>query len=173
MSNNREEYNKGGMIAFVFSSVFCLLFFVYISFIEKGVDLKEIPEQAAGGEAPAAFDITKIEKPWVENVEVVAYGQKVYMNNCASCHGKEGKGDGAPLNPPPRNFVEGNWKQGGSSADLYKTIAQGFVGNPTMASFKHLPKADRWALVQYIRSITQNKVADDAAKLDAYGPTAE
>lgn len=42
-----------------------------------------------------------------------------------------------------------------------------------MAPFKHLPKTDRWALVQFIRSITQNKEADDAATLATFGATAE
>jgi hypothetical protein len=42
-----------------------------------------------------------------------------------------------------------------------------------MASFGHLPAADRWSLVQFIRSITQNKVKDDTAKLEAFAKTAK
>lgn len=42
------DYNRGGMIAFAFSMAITLVFFVYVAFIHKGVDLKEIqPEQPA------------------------------------------------------------------------------------------------------------------------------
>ena len=41
-----------------------------------------------------------------------------------------------------------------------------------MAAWKSsIKKGDRWALVVYIRSITQNKVADDDAKMKKVAPT--
>ncbi|MBY0315783.1 MAG: hypothetical protein K2Q26_09705 [Bdellovibrionales bacterium] len=48
-----DDYNRGGMIAFMFSMVVTTLFFVYIAFVHPGVDLKEIqaPEKK---EAPVA-----------------------------------------------------------------------------------------------------------------------
>ncbi len=181
MSNNADAHNRGGFFALIFSVAFCLVFFIYVSFMEKGVDLKEVDESAAaaspaaGGTAAPAIDMTKVAKPWVENADVAAYGKGVYKNTCAVCHGNEGKGDGpagAALVPPPRNFVEGKWKKGGTSIALFNTLHNGIEGT-SMASFKHLPKADRWALVQFVRSITQNKEADDAAKLDAFAATAD
>ena len=182
MSINHDEYNRGGLIAFVGATAFCLLFFVYVSFIHPGVDLKEVTEElkqaeqtmAAGGGAPAV-DVTKIEKPWLDSADIVAHGKTVFANNCAICHGNEGKGDGpagAALQPPPRNLVEGKWKQGGTSAELFTTLEKGIPGS-SMAPFGHLPKTDRWALVQFIRSITQNKAADDAAKLEQFAASAK
>ncbi len=41
-----EDYNRGGMIAFMFSMIATTLFFLYIAFIHPGVDLKEIPTSA-------------------------------------------------------------------------------------------------------------------------------
>lgn len=38
------DYNRGGMIAFSFSVVTTLVFFVYVSFVHSGVDLKEIKQ---------------------------------------------------------------------------------------------------------------------------------
>ncbi|MEQ1665132.1 MAG: cytochrome c [Bdellovibrionales bacterium] len=182
MNNNRDEYNRGGLIAFVGSVTFCLLFFIYISFIHPGVDLKEVTAAVASPDATLAgastadeIDISKIEKPWIENNAVVAHGLKIYKTNCAICHGDEGKGNGPAglsLQPPPRNFVEGKWKKGGQSAELFATISEGLPGT-SMAGFKHLPKADRWALVLFIRSITQNKVADDMKKLESFAPGAQ
>jgi len=40
------DYNRGGFIAFMFSMVFTLAFFVYIAFIHPGVDLHEIQPAA-------------------------------------------------------------------------------------------------------------------------------
>lgn len=37
------DYNRGGMLAFSFSMVITLAFFVYVAFIHSGVDLKELP----------------------------------------------------------------------------------------------------------------------------------
>ncbi len=39
---NYADYNRGGMLAFSFSMVLTLAFFVYVAFIHSGVDLKEI-----------------------------------------------------------------------------------------------------------------------------------
>jgi hypothetical protein len=42
-----------------------------------------------------------------------------------------------------------------------------------MPGFAQLKTADRWALVQFIRSISQNKGADDAAKLKDFAASAK
>lgn len=174
-----DSYNRGGFIAFIFSMVFSILFFAYIVWIHPGVDLKEVKptsnEAAASDTGAKAVDISKIEKPWAENPDMIAHGATVFANTCAVCHGPKGLGDGPAglsLNPKPRNFVEGKWKNGGDSITLYKTLQTGIPGS-SMASFGHLPSRDRWALVQFIRSITQNKIKDDEAKLDAFGKDAK
>lgn len=181
----KDTYNRGGYIAFLFSMVFSLGFFVYVTVVHPGINLKEVPEAApvventqAGAEdkaAPKVADMTKVSKPWEENPEVAAYGAKVFANNCAVCHGTKGLGDGPAglaLNPRPRNFVEGKWKVGGDSISLFKTLQNGIAGS-SMASFSHLPAADRWSLTQFIRSITQNKIKDDPAKVEAFATTAK
>lgn len=173
-----DSYNRGGFIAFVFSMVFSLGFFVYIVFIHAGIDLREVKEQAPpavqtqganGAASTKEVDVSKIEKPWVDNPDMVAHGAKVFATNCQVCHGPKGLGDGPGglgLKPPPRNFVEGKWKNGGDSGTLFKTIATGIPGS-SMPSFAHLPAVDRWAVVQFIRSITKNRIKDDPAKVEA------
>ena len=42
---NMGDYNRGGYIAFMFSMVFTMAFFIYIAFIHPGVDLKEVEAQ--------------------------------------------------------------------------------------------------------------------------------
>ena len=178
-----DSYNRGGYIAFLFSMAFSLAFFVYVTLVHPGINLKEVAEPApaaeatqtqATGEQTKDIDMATVAKPWVESADVVAHGAKIFANNCAVCHGPKGLGDGPAglsLNPRPRNFVEGKWKVGGDSIHLFQTVQNGIPGS-SMASFKHLPAKDRWSLVQFVRSITQNKIQDDAAKLDAFAKTA-
>lgn len=181
MSSDQNDYNKGGFIAFLFSMVITIGFFVYIVFVHKGVDLKEVAEQqpAAAGQAVAEqpaqvthkkiADIASVKDPWIATPELVEHGAAVYSTACAMCHGPSGKGDGPAgmsLNPKPRNFVEGKWKYGGDSLGLFNTITNGVKGT-SMAAFGYMPVAERWALVHYLRSITENKVADDEAQLKA------
>ena len=123
---------------------------------EKVVD----PNAVVQADETPVFDIAKVSEPWVETPELLAHGQKVFANNCALCHGNEGKGDGTAgmgLNPRPRNLVEGKWTQGSGVTDHFKVLANGITGS-SMASFKAQIKVpDRWALALFINSITQNK----------------
>jgi mono/diheme cytochrome c family protein len=183
MQQHGDTYNRGGFIAFLFSMVFSLAFFIYVCFMIPAIDLKEVPAEAipaaegglaANGGTPAV-DVSKIEKPWEASDPMSQHGATLYATNCTACHGPKGMGDGPAgkaLVPPPRNFVEGKWKKGGDSASLFKTITTGIPGT-SMAPFGHLPVKDRWALVQFIRSITKNKVADDAKKLEEFAKTAK
>ena len=112
---------------------------------------------------------------WISSRDLIAHGKKIYKTNCAICHGATGAGDGIAgksLRPPPRSFIEGEWKQGGDSINLYKSITNGVKGS-SMAGFKHLPKKDRWALVHFIRSITKKKIPDNANELASFAKNAE
>ena len=183
MAQAGDTYNRGGFIAFMFSMVFSLLFFVYVGLMHPGVDLKEVPQDVgvdqsvAGGQPSAApkFDPSKVEKPWVSNEAIIGHGQKVYKMNCAACHGAEGMGDGpagATLKPAPRNLVKGEWTLGGTSVALFKTLKAGIPGT-SMVGFGHLSIVDRWAMVHYIRSITEDKPEDDQDELGSFAPTAK
>ncbi len=174
-----DSYNSGGFYAFLFSMVFSLGFFFYVVMVHPGVDLKEvtttIPGEQSQTVAAKVVDVTKIDKPWVENEDMAIHGAKVYANVCAVCHGPKGAGDGPAgmsLVPKPRNLIEGGWKQGGDSIGLFGTLQKGIPGS-SMAPFGHLPIKDRWGLVQYIRSITKDKPKDDSAKLEAFAKTAQ
>lgn len=178
---NGDSYNRGGYIAFVFSMVFSLAFMAYLAWMHPGIDLKEIPEEAMaeGAAAPAegsapAFDVASVENPWVSSDGMIAHGKKLFQQNCAACHGPSGAGDGpagGALVPPPRNIIEGKWTKGGDEISLFKTLQAGISGT-SMAAFGHLPVKDRWALVHFMRSITNNKVDIDPAQVEEFGKTA-
>jgi mono/diheme cytochrome c family protein len=171
-----DPYNKSGYRVFIGCMVITTVFFIYISFIHPGV--KNVDKNLIKDYNPnapvSAFDLATVQEPWVPSEDMVKAGQKIYSANCVACHGADYKGVAAM---GARNFVEGKWKKGGSSIDLFKTLQNGLPQDPAvpalMASFKHLPKNDRWALVQFVRSVTNNKVADDATALAKFAQSDE
>lgn len=177
MSAAQDNYNRAGFITFMVSMAFTFVFFIYISFIHPGVQFEKVRTQkdvsnpmaqAAGG--AGAESVASNKTPWVSSEGMIAHGKKAYQSNCAFCHGATGKGDGAAgatLVPKPRNLVAGKWTADGSTIGLYKTIKNGIAGT-SMAAFGHLPLVDRWAMVHFIHSITENKVMSDAAELEKF-----
>ncbi|MBL7546202.1 MAG: cytochrome c [Bdellovibrionaceae bacterium] len=178
MSESSDVHNRGGFAAFLFSMVFVFAFFAYIALIHPGVELGEnvvdpnAPASQGGG---PVFKMADVKEPWISTPEIVAYGAKAYKSNCATCHGDSGKGDGPAgggLNPKPRNLVEGKWTQGTGTMAHFKVVAEG-IPNSSMASFKHIKLNDRWAILHYIDSITENKSKDDPAKVAEFAKTAQ
>ncbi|MEZ4459992.1 MAG: c-type cytochrome [bacterium] len=81
---------------------------------------------------------------------------EIYAAQCSSCHGAEGKGDGAAaaaLNPHPRNFhsADEKWTNGSSPLAIFNTLTNGIAGS-SMASYASLTEDERWSLVHYVRS---------------------
>jgi len=180
-SNHREEsqsgVNPGGMKMFIAAMLVTFAAFFYVSFFSGGIDLKEvkpIDEKAVEQKvAEVKVDVSGIKEPWLANGDMVKHGAAVFKTNCAMCHGAEGKGDGIAgkaLKPPPRNFVEGKWTRGGGELAMFATIQNGVPGTSMQGYKDALPAKDRWALVQFIHSITENKINDSEADLKAKAP---
>ena len=172
IKNLKNTYNKQGFYFFMAVVVFSSVWASYFIIFNNKIDLGEYANQAAESPMTDEFSPEELERPWISTSALVAHGNKVYQAQCALCHGAKGLGDGTPgLIPPPRNLVEGKWVQGGSSKELFITLEKGIEGS-SMVSFKHLPKLDRWALVHYVRSITNNKVADNEKELEDFAKQA-
>jgi mono/diheme cytochrome c family protein len=104
--------------------------------------------QAAGPEAPGGAPDR-------------ARGAALYAEQCASCHGTEGRGDGPAaylLHPKPRDLTAARyrlvstWEGVPTDDDLFRTITRGMPGS-AMPSWRHLPERDRWALVAHVKSL--------------------
>jgi mono/diheme cytochrome c family protein len=170
MSENHDHHNQGGLIAFLGSMTFVFCFFFYIVFINKGADLDE---KVSMPPAPGAvkFDLASVKEPWVPTPEVLQAGQKLFKQNCALCHGE--KGDLVGGIATARNMVEGKWKMGSGTMDHYKVLQNGIPGTQ-MASFKaSLKPYERWALVNFVDSLTTNKSKDKPEDIAAFAATAD
>jgi mono/diheme cytochrome c family protein len=100
--------------------------------------------------APASADTIK--NPFKGDAASIEKGKKLYIKNCTVCHGDKGKGDGiaaAGLTPKPADHSsEKIQKQ--SDGVLYWKIS---TGRPPMASYKSFSPAERWALINYLRTL--------------------
>jgi high-affinity iron transporter len=75
-------------------------------------------------------------------------GERLFQENCASCHGGRGDAQTAmarQLNPPPIAFLDRERAKLRTPFALYQVINQGLEGT-AMQSFAQLPDVDKWAL---------------------------
>lgn len=105
--------------------------------------------------------------------ELIAKGKAAFIENCVSCHGESGEGNGpgsAGLDPAPRNFAQADgWTNGRTIAAIYKTLEEGIIQNG-MSSYNYLSVEDRFGLIHYIRSEFMKDApaptADELVELD-------
>jgi mono/diheme cytochrome c family protein len=111
---------------------------------------------AMAGGVPAPY--TNLTNPLPKTAATEKQGAKVYVDNCASCHGAAGYGDGpaaSSLNPRPADLA---WLSRMPmirwDAFMFWTVSEG--GAPVgsaMPSFKNsLSEADRWAVIGYVQA---------------------
>lgn len=92
-------------------------------------------------------------------------GERVYDTYCAGCHGPNGLGNGAAsefLNPPPRNFVNGEYKYFHfgepapfpSDDSLEVTIRNGLPGS-SMPAFPLITDQELIDVTNYIKSLRE------------------
>lgn len=171
MSENQDFHNRSGMLAFIGSMVFVTLFFIYMVTIDKGVDLAENIEVPLSDDAPA-YNLAAEPEPWVSNPEIILAGAKVYRQACALCHGANGDLVGSSV-PTARNLVEGAWTQGGGLINHFKVLQNGIPGTQ-MASFSaQLTANERWAVIHFIETITNNKSQDNPEDVAEFAKAAK
>jgi cytochrome c oxidase cbb3-type subunit 3 len=67
---------------------------------------------------------------WPSDPKATAMGERLFMNNCAQCHGSDARGSkGFP------NLTDGDWLHGGTPDKIKETITLGRIGQmPPMAA---------------------------------------
>lgn len=88
------------------------------------------------------------------DASVMTTGKELYNKHCKSCHGAKGIGDGpksATLETTVPSFKDKKF-QAQADGEIYY---QSFVGRKEMPNFekKILDEGDRWAVVNFLRTI--------------------
>ena len=84
-----------------------------------------------------------------KDAQAMAIGERLFMNNCAQCHGSDARGSkGFP------NLSDGDWLHGGTPDKIHETIAKGRIGTmPPMAAAVGSSEDVR-NLAQYVLSLS-------------------
>lgn len=119
------------------------LFVVGVSFKMASNDPWPVPDKYA-----------KMTNPIKADAASIADGKQLWLQHCASCHGKTGKGDGpkaANLKTLPHDLAKADVQSQPDGAFFYKTSE----GRDDMPSFKKkIPDQDDiWSIVNFIRTL--------------------
>lgn len=78
---------------------------------------------------------------------------ELFQQNCATCHGMDGKGDTAVgQSLKARNLITDSYRNGKDQASIERTLEQGLPGTG-MVSFAYLPESDRKLLAAYVSKL--------------------
>lgn len=88
-------------------------------------------------------------------------GRKLFLENCASCHGPWGEGDGLDMPVDEqgkpikvRDLTSGKLRGGTGDDEVFRRIRCGIPGTP-MSSAIGLTKDEVWQLVNYVRFLAR------------------
>jgi high-affinity iron transporter len=101
-------------------------------------------------------DAATLKNPVAASATSIAAGEKVYVKQCAACHGDTGKGDGRmgeEMMPKPGDLTDSDWKHGSSDGEIFTFIRNGAKGTGMKAYSRKLTTHEIWDVVNYIRSI--------------------
>ena len=121
--------------------------------IKLPLDRKDIAKLKAGDQVLLSGVIyTARDQAHKRLCECIERGKKLFLKNCAVCHGNTGQGDGPAskaLNPKPSDLVKGAGHH--SDGDIAWKIANG--RGPMPGWEKTLSENDIWDLVNFVQSL--------------------
>ncbi len=104
--------------------------------------------------------------------ETIEKGKQLFQGKafCVTCHGKDGKGLGADIEPGtlrgplPRNFTDQEWQAARTDGELLWILKNGSKGT-AMAPFVPLilTEEEAWQVLRYVRSFGQDQAKPQAA----------
>jgi mono/diheme cytochrome c family protein len=89
---------------------------------------------------------TAVTNPFEGNQRAQQAGAKLFARECAACHGPDGKG---MRKAPPLNQAD---VQAAPAGALFWVLRNGSLKRG-MPSFAHLPEAQRWQIVTYLKTL--------------------
>ena len=129
--------------------------------------LRQTADSAASAPAPISWTHFDVLQNRRARLSCWRWAKRSITKNCASCHGESGAGEGAAapfLTSHPRNFTKGIFRfkttPGGApptDPDLFRTVSLGLHAT-AMPPWRYLlTDEDRWAVLQYVKTLTAFK----------------
>lgn len=110
-------------------------------------------------------EVKKMRNPVPANKGAIGAGMMTYMDRCQACHGENGDGKGEKadkLSVAPANFTDANAMSRLTDGELFWKIT---TGRRPMPGFKEkLTDEERWQVVDYIRTFTEEMKAKDPSQ---------
>jgi mono/diheme cytochrome c family protein len=108
------------------------------------------------GDAPAKLtrdDAQRLKSPVAYTKKSIARGRVLFMQNCTSCHGENGKAEGSLVADATDLTSPKLYKSGSSEGEIFRSIRDG--AGDQMPAFKSQldSETDVWNLVNFIRSL--------------------
>ncbi len=103
---------------------------------------------------PVPDDAKKLKNPVPATQATLAAAKAIFLDNCAQCHGEQGKGDGpeAPMyDVMPADFTDPHMMGEMTDGEIFWKISEGRKPMPTYK--KRLTEEQRWQLVNYLRTL--------------------
>jgi len=125
----------------------------------RGEELERIYDEVVAEKITRAKRVA-VPTPPDRTADLVAAGEKVFDLQCAACHGKTGKGDGASARTlrdwkgsviVPRDFTSGVFRAGSETRDIFKRMRTGLTGTPMPAI--GASDDELWALTFYMETL--------------------
>jgi cytochrome c oxidase cbb3-type subunit 3 len=102
--------------------------------------------------------------PDVANDSLLLEGRSVYLARCATCHGREGRGDGPIagylLGPPVGNINDGKWKHGDKPEQVLGVISKGVEGTRMAGWGQLLEPSELRAVTAYVYYLAKQPVPE-------------
>jgi cbb3-type cytochrome c oxidase subunit III len=107
-------------------------------------------------DAPAKLsreDAQKMKSPVAHSKKSIDRGRAVFLQNCTSCHGENGKAEGSLIADATDLTTPSLYKSGTTEGEIFRSIRDG--AGDQMPAFKSQlgSETDIWNLVNFIRSL--------------------
>lgn len=98
----------------------------------------------------------KLKNPLTSSPESIEAGKKLYQRDCASCHGRGGKGDGgqALSGGEPSDLTDDVWDYGSTDGEIFVAIRDG-LSTDMLAYKDKLKEKETWQVVIFVRSLAR------------------